>query len=84
MKIEMMDIEGIVTRVLVVDEYDKASVCENCGGENYNHELLAKEDTDWCMDCNDNIHRKDMSALDVIKWAFGQMLEGKAVLVVRR
>lgn len=82
MKIEVMPINGFPTRVLVIEEYDTCVPCENCGNENYNHPLLAKEDEDWCMTCNDKEFRSGWSDDDLAKWAIGQMIEGKAIMIV--
>lgn len=83
MRIEMVDMGGVLTRVLVVQCDDDATMCENCGAENFNHPMLAKADTDWCMNCNDEEARKSMTESEFARWALNQMMLGKAVAVVR-
>jgi len=83
MKVEMIPIEGVIVRCLIVDDNDKWTHCENCGAQNYNHELLAKEDDEWCMDCNDKHYRKDWSDMQLGQWTVQQMIAGKITHVVR-
>jgi len=83
MKIEMIPINGIPTRCLVIEKHDASVLCENCGATTYNHELLAKEDDDWCMDCNDQEHRSGWTDEQMIVWTMGQLFDGKAVVIVK-
>ena len=84
MKVEVIPLNGLMTRVLVVDDDDETFPCENCGKDAYNHELLAKEDQDWCMTCNDEHYRKDMTDEQMAFWSIEQMIEGKVIVIVRR
>ena len=85
MNVEMMPINGLTTKVLVVDDDDESFPCENCGKPAYNHELLAKEDDDWCMNCNDEYCRKPFMTIEQMAlWSIEQMIEGKILIVLRR
>ena len=84
MKIDIVPIQGIPTRVLIVEESDPSFPCENCGKPSYSHELLAKEDKEWCMDCNDNHFKGDWSDERMLRWSIEQLIDGKAILVVTR
>jgi|TARA_R100000479_G_C6214394_1_gene139360 hypothetical protein len=83
MKVEMIPVEGLLTRVLIIHDDDESFPCENCGKESFSHELLAKEDTDWCMDCNDKHYRAAWTEDQYAKWYLNRMMEGKIVLIVK-
>lgn len=84
MKIEMIPINGIWTRALIVDEDTPHTLCENCGSKPvYVHPLLVKEDNDWCTKCNDDHYRGNMTEDELAIWTLKQMADGKAVIVVR-
>ncbi len=83
MKIKMVSINGVPTRVLAVKEDDPTFPCENCGKPAYDHPLLAKEDKDWCLNCNDDEFRSNLSIHETNQWVFKQLAAGKAVIVVR-
>tara|TARA_R110000824_G_scaffold375944_2_gene566980 strand:+ start:3978 stop:4235 length:258 start_codon:yes stop_codon:yes gene_type:complete len=83
MKIEMVPVNGIWTRALVVDENTPHVPCENCGKPVYSHPLLIKNDGDWCIFCDDEYHRSDMTEKELGMWTMKQMADGKAVIVVR-
>ena len=82
MKIEMVPVDGIILRALVVDRTSPSNPCENCGKPMYDHELLAKTSKDWCMACDDKHHRGDMSEEELARWTVEKMVEGLAVIVV--
>ena len=84
MSIEIIQLGEDIMRVLVVDKNTPSQPCENCGQPCYSHELLAKEDPDWCMNCNDEEHRKGWSDRDIGIWCIEQMAKGLAVAVVTR
>lgn len=84
MKIELVNVAGVPLKVLVVDSMSPYSACENCGKANYNHPELAKEDTDWCMTCNDEAHRKGWDETQMFHYVIEQMQLGKAVMVGSR
>ena len=83
MRVDIVPIDGVLTRVVIVNEYDDTFLCENCSSPTYHHELLAKEDTDWCMNCNDDYYRKGWSEKRLAQWAVDQMIDGKAICIVR-
>ena len=84
MKIEMIPVNGIWTRALIVDEDTPHTLCENCGSKPvYVHPLLVKEDKDWCTKCNDDHFRGHMSEEELAIWSLKQMPEGKAIMVVK-
>ena len=83
MRIEMIDINGIITRALVINSNTPHKPCENCGKPTYSHPLLAKNDPDWCTLCDDEYYRGGMSELQLAKWTLEQMANGKAVIVIR-
>ena len=75
---------GIVQMLLVTkEEMDSATLCENCGSKRcIQHETLAKEDHDWCMDCNDQAHgRTKMSNIELHNWMVAQSILGYSVMV---
>lgn len=84
MEIQLIPIEGLLTRVLVVDDDDHYTPCENCGGACYYHPHLAKEDMDWCMTCNDEHYRGHMSSEQLSQWAMNRMVIGLAIMVVKK
>ena len=84
MSIEIVQLGDEIMRVLVVDKDTPKQPCENCGQPCYSHELLAKEDPDWCMNCNDEHYRKGWSDRDIGVWCIEQMAKGLAVAVVTR
>jgi len=82
-KVEMVPIDGMMIRALVVDGNDEYQNCENCGNRCYNHPDLAKEDKDWCLNCNDAELQSKMSDTEMALWTIQQMDAGKIVIVVR-
>ena len=82
MEVKMVPIDGLMVRALVVDRNDKFQNCENCGGRSYNHPDLAKEDKDWCLDCNDEAMFSKLDERSMAQWAIEQMDAGKIVIVV--
>lgn len=80
----MVATDGILLRMLEVNDEDSTTPCEECGRPMYSHPKLAKMDDDWCIDCNDIVGCKDMSELEISQWCMAQMLKGKAIGVVRR
>tara|TARA_Y100001973_G_C5194178_1_gene333050 strand:+ start:1574 stop:1837 length:264 start_codon:yes stop_codon:yes gene_type:complete len=81
MKIKKEEIFGIPAKVLVIEDDDTPLTCESCFKTYYNHPLLAKEEDEWCMNCNDAHYRKDFSDIEMGKWAMNQILKGKIVVV---
>lgn len=90
MKIDMIPVPLIVnkppilTRVLVVDKDDEWTKCENCGGRNYSHPLLYKDEKDWCCNCDDEYSRSHMSDEQFGEWVVKKMAEGYAIAVVTK
>ena len=82
MKIEMATIAGIPQRVLLIEKDDKSSLCENCTKPFYNHPDLAKEDADWCIRCNDDEYRPEMTETELAIWSLEQIRQGKIIVVV--
>ena len=82
MKITNIKLGNEQIRLLVVGKKDPKQQCENCGFPCYSHELLAKEDPDWCMSCNDDYYRKNWSDVQIGNWAIEQMSRGLAVGVI--
>lgn len=83
MRIQMIELHGMATRCLVIEKGDASFLCENCGVPTYSHELLAKEDPDWCMNCNDKEFRFDWGDDEMFVWTMEQMAKGKAVVVLK-
>ena len=83
MKVEMVNFEGMLTRAIVVQDDDECSPCENCGQDNYNHELLWKKEEEWCLDCNDTEFLSHFSDAERMQWMVNQMMMGNAVIVIR-
>ena len=83
MKVETRTIAGMLQRVLIVNEDDPSQMCESCGGPFFSHALLAKEEEDWCVDCNDEHFRKEYTDLEMGQWTLNQLLNGKILLVVK-
>lgn len=75
---------GIPAKVLVVNEHDTPLLCESCLKPYYNHPLLAKEEDEWCMNCNDAHYRGHLSVIEMGRWTMNQIKAGKIVIVVRR
>jgi hypothetical protein len=84
MKIEMVPIDGILTRALVVNNDTPYTLCENCGKKPvYSHPLLIRNDDDWCLFCDDEYHRSDMTENELAIWTLKQMAKGKAIVVIK-
>jgi len=81
MEIKMINVDGILITALVVDEDTPYLPCENCGGRKYAHKLLAKTDDDWCMNCDDEHYRGDMTDEEQGRWTLEKMMDGLAVMV---
>ena len=81
MKIENRTIEGIKQKVLIVEEGDKSEMCESCGKPFFSHVDLAKEEDDWCINCNDEHYRKAYSDLEMGQWSLNQILNGKILVI---
>ena len=85
MRIQKINMNGTQVKALVVDELTPYSPCENCGKANYNHPQLAKEDTDWCMNCNDEEYRSGWNGKQMFAYVMEQMLvHDKAVIICSR
>ena len=69
-------------KVLVVEEGDPTPPpCENCGKPNYNHPDIAKDDMDWCINCNDILLRGRMTLTELDLWSLYQISRGKIIAV---
>tara|TARA_R100000234_G_C4917018_1_gene142449 strand:- start:429 stop:683 length:255 start_codon:yes stop_codon:yes gene_type:complete len=84
MKVKMISVDGLIVRALVVDKNDNFQNCENCGGPSYNHPDLAKEDWDWCLNCNDEHLLSKLDDFSMVQWTIEQVDAGKIVVVVTR
>ena len=82
MDVRMITIDGMLVRALVVDRNDEFENCENCCGPSYNHPDLAKQDKDWCLDCNDEAMLTKLDDFGMAQWTIEQMDAGKIVVVV--
>ena len=82
MKIDIIPIDGVPTRVLLVDKDTPTMKCENCGKVTYDHPMLAKNDPDWCTYCDDEHFRSKMSEVELAIWSLQQMADGKAIAIV--
>tara|TARA_R110002073_G_C9261670_1_gene563474 strand:- start:298 stop:558 length:261 start_codon:yes stop_codon:yes gene_type:complete len=83
MKVKTVPMYGIQLRALIVEAGDESQPCENCGKPMWHHEDLAKEDMDWCMNCNDVEHRAHLSDDALGLWTVDQHNKGKIVLVIK-
>ena len=81
MKIDLIPLDGLILRALVVSKSDPCTICEDCGKPCYSHELLAKTSPDWCMTGDDKHHRGHMSDEELSIWTVEQMSKGLAVIV---
>jgi hypothetical protein len=70
-------------RAIMVSKNDVSKPCENCGRPSWQHELLFKEDQDWCMTCNDEHHGRDKwSDKKMKQWCMELMAKGMAIAVM--
>jgi hypothetical protein len=84
MKVEIITDGQEILRVLTLEEGDNSRPCENCGKECYDHELLFKEDLDWCMTCNDKHQGRDKWPDERMgEWVVELMSKGYAACVIR-
>jgi len=84
MEVKWIYHNGIRVLALVVNKDDPYGICENCGNKYYSHPRLApKEDEEWCGDCNDLIHKKNMSDAELGMWTIYQMERNRAIVVVK-
>jgi len=84
MRIGLISIRGILTGCLFVSmkEMDEAYKCENCGKKAViNHQSLAKEILDWCLECNDEEIRKEFTDEEYANYCIEQTMAGKAVII---
>ena len=81
-RIDIRQIDGVPTRVLIVTKDSPTMTCENCGKITYHHPDLAKNDPDWCTKCDDDHYRSKMSEKELSLWSLKQMADGKAIAVV--
>lgn len=82
MEVKRIDLDGLNLRALIVNENDPSRTCENCGNQCYDHPLLAKEDEDWCINCNDTIHRANMTNNELGLWTLLMDSKGYITVVV--
>ena len=82
MRVEVVPMWGLKLRALIIEEGDESQPCENCGKPRWQHEDLAKEDVDWCMNCNDEQNRAHMTDTELSMWTIDQHNKGKIVMVV--
>jgi hypothetical protein len=76
---------GIYMVALLVDDDDPTETCENCMRQFYNHPDMAKEESAWCINCNDEEYRKDMIGTPALGlWSLHQSNLGKIVKVIKR
>lgn len=68
-------------KILMIEKDDPAPPCENCGKPNYNHPDLAKDDFDWCLNCNDILLKGRMTFAELGMWSIDQIQRGKIVMV---
>jgi len=52
-----------------------------CRGRNDSHKVRAKTDVDWCMNCDDEHYRGDMTDEEQGRWTLEKMMDGLAVMV---
>ena len=69
-------------KILVIEKDDpQPPSCENCGKPNYNHPDLAKDDLDWCLNCNDVLLKGRMTLPELGMWSIDQISRGKIIAV---
>ncbi len=84
MRIGMTSIGNILVGCLFVTkkEMREAHKCENCGIKPIiNHPDLAKEELDWCLECNDQKYLKEYTQEQYNKYCIEKTMEGKAVII---
>ena len=80
MRVEKILFEGMMVNILVVEEGDEPVPCENCGGNKFDHPLLAREvDADWCLNCNDEA--MGLEGIEYANWIKEQAELGKIIFV---
>ncbi|MEK9694957.1 MAG: hypothetical protein VW270_04275 [Candidatus Poseidoniales archaeon] len=90
MKIDMIPLPlipnkpPILTRVVVIEKGDECNKCENCGGRNWSHPLLYKDEKDWCINCDDAHSRNHMSDEQFGEWVIDKLAAGYALTTVYR
>lgn len=67
------------------EEADAAPKCENCGKKpNIQHELLIKEEKDWCIDCNDEHFRPNATPMEDAQHCIDLTVKGYCAGVLMR
>lgn len=68
---------------ITMAEAEEAPTCENCGAKPaIHHELLKKEEPDWCIDCNDGHFRPNASPREDAELCLDLTMQGLCVGVV--
>lgn len=76
---------GMLIRFLHItqDEAEQAPTCENCGAKPaIQHELLKKDEEDWCIDCNDKHFRPNASSREDAEFCLDLTAKGYCVGVI--
>tara|TARA_R100000008_G_scaffold86389_1_gene79285 strand:+ start:3727 stop:3987 length:261 start_codon:yes stop_codon:yes gene_type:complete len=82
MRVEMVSLDGIMLKALVIEDGDESVPCENCGQPKWDHPDLARDvDEDWCLNCNDEA--MNLSEFEYQMWCLKQAAKGKIVFVGR-
>lgn len=85
MQVGLVPIDGILLGAVFVTrkEIDEAPTCENCGKRKVlNHPSLDKKEEDWCLECNDEMLKRDLSDEEWRRWCLEQTMAGRTVMVV--
>lgn len=85
MQVGLVPIDGILLGAVFVTrkEIDEAPICENCGKRKVlNHPSLNKREEDWCLECNDEMLKRDLSNEEWARWCLEQTMAGRTVMVV--
>ena len=82
MKVKTIPYEGMMVKILVIEEGDKPLRCENCGNAKFDHPELAREvDEDWCLNCNDAA--MGLSEKDYHYWVKEQIAKNKIIFIAQ-
>ena len=86
METRLVRIEDTILWALVVTDEDiaGANMCENCGKRPVlNHPRLAKENDDWCLECNDDHERPGWTKEQFKQYCMHNSSLGKAVVIMK-
>ena len=74
---------GVPMKMLVVEDGDEPTRCENCMKDMWTHpDLVRIVDDDWCLNCNDEAMGLDETSYQL--WCLRMAAEGKIIFVGRQ